>query len=164
MTLRLSREGKFATLAVEMATLMERFESDYKAAMKTGERLRIDTIRLIKAGVQRVAIEKRKETLEDQEIIPVLSQQAKQRQETIESAKQASRQDVLAQATEELKILQAYLPEPLSQEAMQQLIEEAIRTVGAHQGQIMKHVMSKAAGTADGKVVSQLVAERLKSS
>mgnify|MGYP001587168397 CR=1 FL=1 len=141
---------------------MERFESDYKAAMKAGERLRIDTIRLLKAGVQRVAIEKRKETLEDQEVIQVLSQQAKQRQETIESAKQSNRQDVLAQATEELKILRSYLPAPLSQEAMQQLIEDAIKTVGANQGQIMKHVMSKAAGTVEGKVVGQLVAERLK--
>ena len=162
MTPRLSRAGKFATLAVEMATLMERVESDYKAAMKAGERLRIDTIRLLKAGVQRAASDKRKETLDEQEIIQVVSQQAKQRQETIESAKQASRQDVLAQATEELKLLKSYLPEPLSPEALAQLIDEAVKAVGTNQGQIMKHVMGKAAGVADGKVVSQLVAERLK--
>jgi uncharacterized protein YqeY len=145
-----------------MPTLMERFEADYRTAMKAGERVRIDTLRLIKAGVQRAAIDKRKETLDEQEIIQVLSQQAKQRQETIESARQSNRQDVVAQATEELKILRAYLPEPLSEEAIRRLIDEAIQSVGSHQGQVMKYVMGKAAGTADGKVVSQLVAARLK--
>ena len=147
-----------------MATLTERLELDYKVAMKAGERRRIDTIRLVKAGIQRAAIEKRKETLTDQEIIPVLVQQAKQRRETIDAAKQANRQDVLAQATEELAILNAYLPQQLSEEALKQLIEEAVRMVGTNQGQIMKQVMGKAAGAADGKLVSQLVADRLKNS
>jgi uncharacterized protein YqeY len=145
-----------------MATLTERFEADYKAAMKAGERLRIDTLRLIKAGIQRVAIDKRKETLDDAEVLQVLSQQAKQRQETIESAKQSNRQDVLAQATEELKLLKSYLPEPLSPDALAGLVDEAIKAVGTNQGQIMKYVMGKAAGIADGKIVSQLVAARLK--
>ena len=145
-----------------MATLTERLEGDYKAAMKAGERLRIDTIRLMKAGVQRMAIEKRKEQLEDHEVLQVLSQQAKQRQETIESAQKANRQDVLTQATQELAVLKSYLPQPLSQEALQGLVEEAITAVGPNQGQIMKYVMGKAAGAADGKLVSQLVVERLK--
>ena len=145
-----------------MATLIERLEADYKTALKAGERLRVDTLRLLKAGIQRVAIEKRKETLEDQEIIQVLAQQAKQRRETIESAKGADRQDVLTQATQELAIVNSYLPQQLSQEAVQGLIEEAIRSVGPNQGQIMKYVMGKASGSADGKLVSQLVTERLK--
>lgn len=145
-----------------MPTLTERFEADYKTAMKAGERIRIDTLRLVKAALQRVAIEKRKDTLDDAEVLQVLSQQAKQRQETIESAKQSNRQDVLAQATEELKFLKSYLPEPLSEDALRRLIDEAIQAVGTNQGQIMKYVMGKAAGIADGKAVSQLVAERLK--
>ena len=145
-----------------MATLTERIETDYKTALKASERLRVDTLRLVKAGMQRAAIDKRKETLDDQEIIQVLTQQAKQRRETIESAKQGSRQDVLNQATQELAILNTYLPQQLSPEAVRQLIEEAIKEVGPNQGPIMKHVMSKAAGAADGKLVSQLVSERLK--
>ena len=145
-----------------MATLIERLEADYKTALKAGERLRVDTLRLLKASIQRVAIDKRKDTLEDQEIIQVLAQQAKQRRETIESAKGTTRQDVLTQATQELAIVNSYLPQPLSQEAVQGLIEEAIRTVGSNQGQIMKYVMGKASGAADGKLVSQLVLERLK--
>lgn len=147
-----------------MTTLTQHLEADYKAALKAGDRLRVDTLRLIKAGLQRVAIEKRKEALEDPEVIQVLNQQAKQRRETIEAAKQSNRQDVLTQATQELAILNTYLPQQLTEEALKHLIDEAVKTVGANQGQIMKYVMTKAAGTADGKLVSQLVASRLKGS
>lgn len=145
-----------------MPTLIERIESDYKVALKAGQRLRVDTLRLVKAGVQGVAIEKRKERLEDHEVLQVIGQQAKQRRETIEAAKQSNRQDVVSQATQELSILTGYLPQQLSPEAIQRLIEEAIEAVGAHQGPIMKYVMGKAAGAADGKLVSHLVGERLK--
>jgi uncharacterized protein YqeY len=145
-----------------MATLLERLEADYKTAIKAGERIRVDTLRLVKAGIQHLAIEKRKNALDESEIIQVLTQQAKQRRETIEAAKQSNRQDVLSQASQELAILSSYLPQPLSPQALGQLIDEAIQAVGANQGQIMKYVMSKAAGAADGKTVSQLVSERLK--
>jgi len=145
-----------------MPPLIDRLESDYKIAMKAGQRRRIDTLRLIKASIQDTAIEKRKDVLSDQEVVQVLNQQAKQRRETIEAAKQAGRQDVLTQATEELAILNSYLPQQLTEDTLKQLIEEAVQAVGSNQGQIMKYVMSKAAGAADGKQVSQLVAERLK--
>ena len=145
-----------------MPTLTERVEADYKTALKAGDRLKVDSLRLLKAGIQRVAIEKRKPVLDDAEILQVISQQAKQRRETIESATQAGRQDILNQSTTELKILQAYLPQPLSPEGLQHLIDEAVSAVGPNQGPVMKYVMTKAAGAADGKLVSQLVAERLK--
>ena len=147
-----------------MPTLTERLETDYKTAMKAGDKLRVDTIRLVKAGIQRAAIDKRKDQLDDQDVIQVVSQQAKQRRETIESVKQSNRQDVLTQASAELEILTAYLPAQLSPEALAPIIDEAIKAVGPNQGPVMKYVMSKAAGAADGKVVSQLVAQRLKSS
>lgn len=145
-----------------MGTLIDRLEADYRAALKAGERLRVETLRMVKAGVQQVAIEKRSDTLEDHEILRVLTQQAKQRQETIDAVKGTNRQDVVAQATQELAILKSYLPQPLSPESLKQLIEEAMTAVGPTHGQIMKYVMGKAAGAADGKLVSQLVGERLK--
>ncbi|MDP3723685.1 MAG: GatB/YqeY domain-containing protein [Candidatus Omnitrophota bacterium] len=144
-----------------MITLAERLETDYKTAMKAQDRLRIETIRLVKAAIQRVAIDKRKDAPDDQEILQVLAQQVKQRRETVEAAKQATRQDVLTQATEELAILNAYLPPQLSEGALATLIDEAIQAVGTNYGQIMKHVMAKAAGAADGAVVSRLVRDRL---
>ena len=79
-----------------------------------------------------------------------------------EAAKKGGRQDVADQAEEELAIVNAYLPQQLSPEALKQLIDEAVQSAGANQGQVMKYVMQKAAGAADGKLVSQLVAERLK--
>lgn len=145
-----------------MATLTERIEQDYKTAFKAGEKLRVDTLRLIKAGIQRVAMDKRKETLDDAEVQQVLAQQAKQRRETLESAKSSGRQDILDQTTQELAILTGYLPQQLSTAALAALVDEAIASAGPNQGQVMKYVMAKAAGAADGKAVSQLVAERLK--
>lgn len=145
-----------------MVTLAERLESDYKTALKARDRLRVETIRLIKAAMQRLAIEKQKPLLDDQEIQQVVSQQVKQRRETIEAVKSSGRQDILDQAKRELDILAAYLPPQLSPEAITQLVEEALNTVGQNQGQIMKYVMGKAAGSADGKMVSQLVSERLR--
>ena len=145
-----------------MATLSERFEADYKTALKGGDRLRVDTLRMVKAAVQRVAMDKRKDALDDAEIVPVLNQQVKQRRETLEAGQKAGRQDIVASATAELEILAAYLPKQLAPEQLKQFIEEAIASVGTNQGQVMKFVMGKAAGAADGKTVSQLVAERLK--
>ena len=144
-----------------MPTLLERMEADYKAALKAGERRRVDTLRLLKAGMERLASEKRLPALGEADAIQVTNQQAKQRRETIDAAKAGGRQDILNQATEELAILTAYLPQPLSEEALKRLIDEAVQAVGPQQGQIMKYVMGKAAGAADGKVVSQLVAQRL---
>lgn len=145
-----------------MPTLVERIDADYKTALKAGERLRVDTLRLIKAGIERAASDKRKNSLDDPEVVQVLAQQAKQRRETIDAAKKSSRQDILDQANQELALLSAYLPQQMSDDALRKLIDEAVGAVGAQQGAIMKYVMAKAAGAADGKVVSQLVAERLK--
>ena len=145
-----------------MATLLERIDADYKAALKAGQRIRVDTFRLIKAAAQRVAMEKRKDQLDDAEALQVINQQVKQRRETLEAAKSSGRQDVLTQASEELAILMSYLPQQLTPEALRQLIDAAIQEVGPNQGAIMKYVMGKAAGAADGKTVSQLVGERLK--
>lgn len=145
-----------------MGTLLERLEGDYKTALKAREQRRVDTLRMIKAAVQRMAIDKRKETLDEQELIQILLQQAKQRRETIEAAKQGNRQDILTQAAAELEMINAYLPKPLSGDELKRLVEDAIASVGPNQGPIMKYVMGKAAGAADGKLVSQLVNERLK--
>ena len=145
-----------------MATLSERFEAEYKTAMKAGDRVRVDTLRVVKAALQRVAIDKHKDVLDDADIMPVLNQQAKQRRETLEAGQKAGRQDVVDAAKAELEILSGYLPKQLSPDDLKKLIEDAITSVGPQQGQIMKFVMAKAAGAADGKLVSQLVAERLK--
>ena len=146
-----------------MSTLKERIEADYKTAFKAGERLKVDVLRLIKADLQRVEIDKRA-ALADQDVVQVVSKQTKQRQETIDAARKGGRADVAAQTEQELAILKTYLPSAMSTEQLTALIDEAVNTVGTNQGLVMKHVMGKAAGAADGKIVSQLVGARLKQS
>lgn len=121
-----------------MAGLDERIAEDYKRALKAGERLRVDTLRLVRAAIQRASIEKRRDALDDPEIMQVLAQQAKQRRETIEAARSTTRTDVAEQAARELEILMPYLPQPLSPEALGRLIEEAVAAVGPQQGPVMK--------------------------
>ena len=145
-----------------MATLTERIDTDYKTALKARDQRRVDTLRLIKASIQRVAMDKRKDQLDDPDVVQVLSQQAKQRRETLDAATQGGRAELVTQTNEELAIITGYLPQQLSPETIRRLVEEAIAAVGPNQGLIMKTVMAKAAGAADGKTVSQLVAERLK--
>ena len=145
-----------------MPTLTERIDADYKTAMKARDQRRVDTIRLIKSSIQRVAMDKRKDQLDDPDVVQVLSQQAKQRRETLDAATQAGRAELVTQTNEELAIIASYLPQQLSPDAIRQLVDEAIAAVGPNQGLVMKTVMAKAAGAADGKTVSQVVAERLK--
>ena len=145
-----------------MADLWDRILADYIVAYKAGERLRIETLRLVKAALQKAAFDKRKDRLEDADVLQVLTQQAKQRRETIEAVKTSGRDDIVTQTTQELALLTAYLPQQLSDEALSTLIDEALQTAGQNQGQIMKYVMGKAGGAVDGKRVSQLVAQRLK--
>ncbi len=150
-----------------MPTLHERIEANYadayKQSLKHGQRQReAGILRMVKAELQKVAIDKRTEKLADADVLPVLSKQAKQLQEALDAATKANRPELVAQAMEELDIVKTYLPQALSADAVKALIEDAIKTVGTNQGQIMKAVMAKAAGAADGKMVSQLVAERLK--
>lgn len=147
-----------------MATLQEQLNQDYLTAYKAKDQCKVDTLRLIKASIQRVSIEKRADALADADVIQILSQQAKQRRETMDAAKKGNRQDVLTAANAELDVISAYLPKQLSTDELKRLIEEAMTASGpgANQGAIMKYVMGKAAGAADGKIVSQLVGERLK--
>lgn len=142
-------------------SLWDRIGTEYLAAYKAGDRVRVDTLRLVKAALEKVSIEKRKDRLDDAEILQVLTQQAKQRRETLEAVKASGREDIIAQTNHELAILAAYLPQPMSDDALGRLIDEALQTAGQHQGQVMKYVMGKAGGAVDGKRVSQLVAQRL---
>ncbi len=142
-------------------SLWDRIGTEYLAAYKAGDRVRVDTLRLVKAALEKVSIEKRKDRLDDAEILQVLTQQAKQRRETLEAVKASGREDIIAQTNQELAILTAYLAQPMSDDALGTLIEEAFQTAGQNQGQVMKYVMGKAGGAVDGKRVSQLVAQRL---
>lgn len=145
--------------------LEERILNDYKEAMKKRDILRSSTLSFLRAEMINLAFDKKKKILDDNEVITVIKKQIKQRQDAIEQFKRGERQDLVDKETKELEILKSYLPEQLSSDEIKKIIEEIITAVGAKGppdiGKVMKEVMAKIGQTADGKLVSDLVKERL---
>lgn len=144
--------------------LQDKLNEDYKAAMKSGDKLRIETLRLLRAQLKDAKISKM-EALTPEEEIAALSNAAKKRREAIEMYKQGGRNDLLEKEAAELAIISAYLPQALSAEEVARIIDTAIKETGAaaagDMGKIMGKIMPQVKGRADGKMVQQMVRERL---
>lgn len=138
-------------------SLMQQINEDMKTAMKAKERMRLDTLRLLRAGIQQKAIELKVKELDDAEVIQILNKQAKQRRETMEMARENNRQDMLDQSTQELAIINTYLPKPFTDEELEAIVREAIKESGDNRGAVIKSVLEKASGRADGGRVNQMV-------
>ena len=149
-----------------MAREMEKkIDSDLKEAMKARDKVRLSTLRMIKAALKNVQLEKRETELDDDEVIGVISGQAKRRSESILAFEKGDRPDLAEKEKAELEIIRGYLPEQLGEEELLKMISEAIAEAGASTksdvGKVMKLVMPRVRGRADGKQVNQLVAARL---
>lgn len=133
-------------------------------AMKNKDELRKVPLRLVMAAVKEAEIDKQKD-LDDPEVLRIIQKEAKARLDTIADAQKAQRPDLVERAEAELGILKEFLPEELSQEKIIALIQETIREVGAtsmaDMGNVMKALMPKIQGRADGGQVSQLVRQIL---
>jgi len=145
--------------------LDEKIMNDYKEAMKTRDSLKSSTLSFLRAELMNTAVAKKKKSLDDNEVITVIKKQIKQRQDSIEQFEKGNRVDMAEKEKKELEILKVYLPPEMSAEDVGKIIEEAISTTGAQgpqdMGKVMKEVMAKVAGQADGKLVSDLVKQRL---
>jgi len=145
--------------------LAEKIFNDYKEAMKTRDTLKSSVLSFLRADMLNAAIAKKKEKLDDAEISVVIKKQIKQHQDSIEQFAKGGRIDAAEKEKKELEILKAYLPAELSAEEIKRLIEEAIVSTGAasmkDMGKLMKELTEKIAGKADGKLVSDLVRQRL---
>jgi uncharacterized protein YqeY len=145
-------------------TLRERITEDMKAAMRSGDKDRLATIRMILAGVKQREVDERI-TLDDAQVLTVLEKMIKQRREAIAQFETGGRADLVAKETAEVAILQTYLPAQLSAAEIDTLIAEAIAATGAasikDMGKVMGVVKSKAAGRADMGAVSARIKERL---
>jgi len=145
--------------------LEEKILNDYKTAMKSKDALRSSALSFLRSQMMNAAIEKRKKNLDDTEAIVVIKKQIKQRQDSIEQFKKGNRLDLADKETKELEILQSYLPAQMSEEEIKKLIDEAVEQTGAvgikDMGRVMKEVLAKVGGQADGKVVSDLVKSKL---
>ena len=145
--------------------LEEKIFNDYKEAMKNRDTLKTSVLSFLRASLINVAIEKKKKNLDDNDAVAVIKKQVKQRQDSIEQFQKGNRPDLAEKEIKELAILKAYLPEELSADEVKKIIEEAVSSSGASDmkdmGRVMKEVNARIAGKADGKLISDLVKEKL---
>ena len=150
-----------------MSKLAEQIMTDIKDAMKAKDQVALPVLRSLKSAAQMATIEKygADGELGEGEFLAVVRKQIKQRQDSVASFREGGREELAAKEEAEIEILQKYLPEPLSEEEVGKLVDEAIAEVGAtskkEMGQVMKLLQERAAGRADGKLLSQLVGKKL---
>jgi uncharacterized protein YqeY len=145
-------------------SLRDRIQSEVTAAMRSGDTLRRDVLRMVQNAAY--VIEKRdRRTLSDDDYAAVLSKEAKTRRESVEAFRAGGREDLATKEEAEIAILGEFLPEQLSEEEIRSLVDEAVAATGASSardmGKVMGWLSPKTRGRADGKQVSALVARRL---
>ena len=145
-------------------SLEERLVDEMKQAMRSNDKLRLSTIRMIRTAVKNKEIELRKK-LDDEEIQRVIQGMLRRNEESIEQFRLGGRMDLVDKESKEGEVLKSFLPQALSTEDILKVIDESIQETQASSlqdlGKVMKSVMPKVTGKADGKVINQLVKERL---
>ena len=145
-------------------SLRERILSDITAAMRSGDALRRDTLRMAESAIYNA--EKRdRRTYSDDEVAGVVAREVKTRRESVDAFRKGAREDLAAREEAEIAILSGYLPEQLSDVEIQALVAEAITATGASgprdMGKAMGWLAPRTKGRADGRVVSQAVTQAL---
>ena len=145
-------------------SLEERLLEEMKQAMKSNDKLRLSTIRMIRSALKNKEIELRK-SLEDEEVAKVIQAMVRKGEESVEQFQIGGRMDLVDKEKKEIEILKSFLPQPLNQEEILKIIDQSIQETQASSpkdiGKVMKSVMPKIGGKADGKLINQLVKERL---
>jgi len=145
-------------------SLKAKLQTNLTEAMKNRDELRKVPLRLVMAAIKETEIDQQKD-LDDSDILRIIQKEAKARLDTIADAQKANRPDLEERAEAELAILKEFLPEELSQEKIEALVRETIAEVGASSmadmGAVMKALMPKIQGRADGGQVSQIVRQTL---
>ena len=144
--------------------MKEELLQDLKEAMKNKDTLKKDTITMLRAAILQVEKDSQK-TLNDDEICAIVAKEVKKRKESVKEYEDAGREDIANSLKQEVEILSKYLPEQLTEDEIEKLVVEAISESGATSPKDMGRVMSilrpKTAGKADGKLVSDIVKEKL---
>jgi uncharacterized protein len=145
-------------------SLIEKIEGELKLAMRARERERTDALRLTLASLRSAEKELARPLKEDEEL-QVLQRERKRRTEAAEAFREGGRAEQADKEERELEVIKEFMPEPISDEALEQIIDDAIAETGATSlrdlGRVMADVMPQVAGRADGSTVSQLVREKL---
>ncbi|MCS7463471.1 GatB/YqeY domain-containing protein [Paenibacillus doosanensis] len=145
-------------------SLSEKLNEDMKLAMKSQDKFKLTVIRMVRAAIKNIEIDQRK-TLDDQEVLDVLSREIKQRKDSLQEFEKAGRDDLAETVKAEIEILMEYLPQQLSEEEVKAIVQQTIQEVGASSkadmGKVMGALMPKVKGRADGKLVNQAVQQLL---
>ena len=149
-------------------SLKEQIGEDIKTAMKAKDKVRLQTVRSIKKAILEKEVELRpsgQDSLSPEQEIELLSQQAKQRRDSIEQFKNAGRDDLADKESQELAVIETYLPEQVGDEELETIINEIIANSGATTmkdlGKVMGPAMKQLKGKADGKKIQALVKSKL---
>jgi uncharacterized protein YqeY len=145
-------------------SLKERLQDDWKNAMKTKDKFRATTISMARAAVlQAEKVDNR--TLDDEEVVEILSREVKRRKEAIAEFEKGNRQDLVEDANSEIEILLEYLPKQLTEEEIADIVQQVIYETGANSirdmGKVMSAALPRLKGRADGSLVSLLVKQNL---
>ena len=145
--------------------MYEQIKKDMVAAMKDGDKFKLNVIRMLKSAIMLKEIEVKPNDLTDDDVLAVIKSEVKKRKGSIEEFEKYGKLDQVEDLKKEVEILSVYLPEELSEEALLQIIEEGIKEVGAESikdmGKVMKYVTEKAGAAADMSTVSSLVKSKL---
>ena len=146
-------------------SLEDKISQDYVQAMKARDSLTSSVLSFLRAQIKNVKIDKRLETVPDEDVISVIKKQVKQRQDSITQFKAGNRMDLAQKEEKESAILRNYLPPEMSAEKLKNIIEEAVAASGAtsikDMGRVMKDVLSRVGARADNQTLGALVKERL---
>lgn len=146
-------------------SLSQRLNENMKQAMRDKDKERLNVIRMVKASLQNEAIKLGVSDLSEEDELTILSRELKQRNDSLSEFKAAGRDDLVMKIETEIKILQDYMPEQLSEEELEQIVKDTILEVNATSkkefGKVMGKVMPKVKGKADGSSVQKLVQKLL---
>src|SRR4030042_3573875 len=145
--------------------LKEKNSKDFIEALKARDERRLSAPRLLRTEIKKREVSGRKKELLEAEVLETISSLVKQRRESIRLFREGQRQDLVEKEEGERQFLQTYLPQPLSQSAIEVLIDQVLLETHAtgmkDQGKVMKAVMAKISGRAEGKIVSEIVKQKL---
>jgi uncharacterized protein YqeY len=145
-------------------SLRNRLDEELKAAMRSSDAMRRDSLRMVLAAVQK-AEKEGKHGLADDEMLGILTRELKVRRESVDTFRAGGREDLVAKEEAAIAVVSEFMPQPLSEAELRTLVEQAIAETGAasprDMGKVMGWLSPKTRGRSDGKVVSQLVTQRL---
>lgn len=146
-------------------SLLDRLNNDMKQAMKNKEKDKLSVIRMLKSALQNEAIKLRQDELTEAEDLTVLSRELKQRKDSLQEFSNAGRVDLVEKIQSEIKYVEVYMPQQLTEEEVANIVKETIQSVGAtskaDMGKVMGALMPKVKGKADGSLVNKLVQQHL---